>query len=131
MSTSGPDHGHDHGHPHGSTHADARGHVSSHNPYAGQGPVVLDLGDGIGAAVLRTPEDMVGHEIHISPVGEDERRHHVEVLPRRTPGGSLLCAAVFPGLPEGDWTVWREDGKPALVVEVLAGRVSEVQWPSD
>lgn len=137
MATDGPEHvhehehepGHAHGHPHAHPGAGARGHVSAHNPHAGQGPVTLELGDGLGAVVLRVPPDMVGEEIEVSPVGCDGRRHHVEVLPRRTPGGSIVFAAVYPGLREGGWTLWRADGTPALVVEVADGVVSEVSWP--
>jgi hypothetical protein len=39
------------------------------NPHAGQGMVVLDIGDDIGALVVSTPADMAGVEIEICPVG--------------------------------------------------------------
>lgn len=91
--------------------------------------MLLDLGDGVGAVVLRAPEDLVGHEIDISPVGQDDQRHHVEVLPRQA-GPRTMFAAVYPGLAEGSWTLWRTTTEPALVVDVTGGRVTEVDWPA-
>lgn len=115
-----------HAHPHAVTGAAA--HVSAHNPGAGQGPVVLDIGEDVGALVLHAGHDMVGREIEISPVGADEDRRHVEVLPRRTAAG-VRYAAVYGSLARGAWTLWHGDGRPALVVDVPGGRVVEVSWP--
>jgi hypothetical protein len=39
------------------------------NPHAGQGMVVLDIGDDIGALVISTPAELVGVEIEICPTG--------------------------------------------------------------
>lgn len=39
------------------------------NPHAGQGMVVLDIGDDIGALVVSTPSHMLGVEIEICPSG--------------------------------------------------------------
>lgn len=104
-------------------------HVSAHNPGAGQGPVVLDIGEDVGALVLHTRADMVGSEIEISPVGDDDRRHHVEVLPRRTPGGRVVPTAVFGALPQGDWTLWGAGGRSVMRVTVVGGEVLEATWP--
>ena len=116
-------HHHDHG-------AHAPGHVSAHNPGAGQGPVVLDIGEDVGALVLHARDDMVGREIHISPAGRDDDRSHVEVLPRRTPGGTVRPTAVFGALAQGRWTLWGADGGPVLVVAVAGGEVAEATWPA-
>ena len=102
--------------------------MSAHNPHAGQGPVVLDLGDGVGALVLRTPADLVGAEIEISPAGHDEDRRHVEVLPRQVASGTVW-AAVYPGLGAGAWTVWAPGGGAVLTAEVVGGQVCERTWP--
>ena len=62
---------------------------------AGEGAVLLDIGDGAGALILYTDPDMLGTEIEISPVGQDDRRTHVAVLAR--PGQDPpLHAAVYP-----------------------------------
>ncbi len=39
------------------------------NPHTGQGMVVLDIGDDIGALVVSTPSHMLGVEIEICPSG--------------------------------------------------------------
>lgn len=103
-------------------------HVSAHNPRAGQGAVVLDIGGDVGALVLLTRPDMVGREIEISPLGEDTYRRHVEVLPRPTVAG-MRYAAVYGGLREGHWTLWGDDDVPVLVVSVRGGEVTEADWP--
>ena len=112
------------------THHHHHGHVSAHNPGAGRGPVVLDIGEDVGALVLHTRDDMVGREIDISPAGRDDDRSHVEVLPRRTPSGSVRPTAVFGALAQGRWTLWGVDGTPALVVSVSGGEVAEATWPA-
>ena len=117
-------HHHDHG-------VHASGHVSAHNPGAGQGPVVLDIGEDVGALVLHARDDMVGREIHISPAGQDDDRSHVEVLPRTTPSGAVRPTAVFGSLTQGRWTLWGTDGVAALVVTVVGGQVAEADWPVD
>lgn len=45
--------------------ADALAHVREHNPHAGQGSVLLDIGDGVGALVVTMPEAMLGQEVEI------------------------------------------------------------------
>jgi hypothetical protein len=42
---------------------------NTENPHAGQGMVVLDIGNDIGALVVSTPADMEGLEIEICPSG--------------------------------------------------------------
>jgi ABC-type Zn2+ transport system substrate-binding protein/surface adhesin len=42
------------------------------NPYAGQGSVLLDIGDDIGAIVVTMPASMDGEEIEVRPVGAVE-----------------------------------------------------------
>lgn len=117
--------GADHSHPHP---AGGAAHVSAHNPGAGQGPVVLDLGDDVGALVLHTTEELVGHEVDISPVEDPSARRHVEVLPRRTAAG-VRFSAVYGSLTEGDWTLWIDAAVPAMTARVHGGRVTEVHWP--
>ncbi|HET7474733.1 MAG TPA: hypothetical protein VFJ97_01765 [Dermatophilaceae bacterium] len=42
---------------------------AAENPYAGQGPVLLDVGDDIGALVVNTPAEMEGVEVQLRPAG--------------------------------------------------------------
>ena len=46
------------------------------NPYAGQGPVLLDVGAGSAALVITCPEELVGSEIGVRRLDEP----HSEVL---------------------------------------------------
>ena len=47
--------------------------MTSENPYAGQGPVLLDIGDDVGALVVTMPADLEGVEVEINRVGDDHR----------------------------------------------------------
>ena len=83
---------------------------------------MLDIGDGAGALVLRTAPNLSGQEIEIASA-ETGRRTHVWVLPRIV-GSTTLHAAVFGGLPPGDYSVPSDDG--TITVRVVAGVVTEV-----
>lgn len=98
-----------------------------HNHGAGQGPVVLDIGDGRGALVLHAGSTLAGAEIEISPVGDDGRRSHVAVLARQQ-NGAVRYAAVYPSLPTGTYRLWQAEGAPTREVEVRDGAVTEVRW---
>ena len=99
---------------------------------SGPGTVILELGAGVGALVLYTPAGLDGEEIEIS--GDDEpgdpgsRRTHSRVRPRHMPGETRY-AAVYPTLPAGRYTVWRDEHSPAATVTVTGGQVSSCDWP--
>jgi hypothetical protein len=96
---------------------------------AGAGRVVLNVGAGVGALVLHTPAELDGLEIEVSPRGDPAaRRTHSQVRQRRA-GGSLQYAAVYPGLAEGDYTLWRDATTPAGVVTITGGHVTSHHWP--
>ena len=96
----------------------------------GAGTVLLDLGAGIGALVLYTPADLAGREIEISPGAPHTagaRRTHACV--RERPGSDATrYAAVYPGLPAGDYTLWRDHGTPAGTVTIAGGRITSHDW---
>ncbi len=95
----------------------------------GPGAVVLELGPGVGALVLYTPPGLDGEEIEISRDGAPAgRRTHSRVRPRHVPGETRY-AAVYPGLPAGRYTVWRDEHRPAGEVTVTGGQVSSCRWP--
>ncbi len=76
------------------------------------GSVVLDIGPGTGALVLLTPPDLEGAEIDIS--GADD------------PGADRVrYAAVYPCLPAGTYTIWRDAGTPAGAATIADGAVTE------
>jgi hypothetical protein len=93
------------------------------------GSVVLDLGPGIGALVLHTPPELDGREIEISPQDPTPaHRTHSQVRPRTT-GSQTQYAAVYPQLPAGNYTVWKDDLTPAATVTINDGQVTTVWWP--
>jgi hypothetical protein len=92
----------------------------------GPGTVVLNLGPGIGALVVHTPADLNGREIDITA---DSLRTHSRVRERPTPAGTRF-AAVYPELPPGRYTVWRDRHTSAGAVTVTGGEVARFDWPA-
>jgi hypothetical protein len=130
--------------------------ATSENPFAGQGCVLLDIGDDVGALVVTMPEATVGLEVEIRPIGTEGVQHfnphphdhaheghahdhdhghdhlvHVAVVPRPV-GNETVPSLVYPELATGTYDVF-EKGQPdavALTVEVQGGRVTLADWPS-
>jgi hypothetical protein len=99
------------------------GHVSGPAGPSGPGTVVLDLGEGVGALVVEAPPELNGREIEISASGDvwsGGRRPHSLVRERRTAAGTSY-AAVYPGLPAAEYTVWLDEHTPAGTVTVHSG----------
>ena len=95
----------------------------------GPGVVVMELGAGIGALVLYTPPGLDGEEIEISRDDEPgAKRTHSRVRPRPLPGATKY-AAVYPGLPAGRYTIWRDGQTAATAATVTGGQVSSCYWP--
>jgi hypothetical protein len=101
-----------------------------HHTYApsGQGTVVLDIGAGIGAIVIYTPGNLLGHEIEVSPVADPAVRTHAAVRARYVRDG-VVYSVVIDGLPEGRYTVWRDPVTRLAEVDVSGGAVAEFTWP--
>ena len=77
------------------------------------GSVILELGPGIGALVLRTPPELDGREIEVSPPGQAAGpRTHSRVRPRRTGGHTQY-----------------DDDTPAATVTIHGGQVTTTRWP--
>ncbi len=87
---------------------------------------VLEIGGDIGALVLYAPPELCGTEIEISREGAP--RTHSLIRERRIAGGAPVYAAVYPGLPKGEYTIWRDADSPAGTVVVEGGRVTDFEW---
>ena len=93
----------------------------------GPGSVVLDIGGDVGALIIITPARMAGEEIHVSPLHDPAGRTHALVRERRL-GGTSSHAAVYPALPAGDYTIWRDAGSPAGTVRIDGGAATSYRW---
>ena len=49
--------------------------AEAENPFAGQGSVLLDIGDEVGAVVVAMPDGMEGVEVEIRPDGVHHHGH--------------------------------------------------------
>ena len=96
----------------------------------GPGTVVLDLGADVGALILYTPAELDGVEIEISRDDDlSGRRTHSQVRARHLPAGTKY-AAVYPGLPAGQYTIWAGDRHVAGTVVIAGGQVTNWSWPA-
>lgn len=103
------------------------GHPHPSEPTAGpsySGTVVLELGPGAGALVLRVSAALDGAEIDISSdTGNGTFRTHSMVRPRHVAGGTVY-AAVYPDLPPGSYVVWTGPDTPGPTVTIAGGTVT-------
>jgi len=119
---------------------------SAENPSAGQGAVLLDIGDDVGALVVTMPAALVDTEVEIRPVGAAQHPSHGgPPHDHAHEGGHLAHVAVVarpvvdgtvPSLVFGELTAGRYDlfakGRPddvELTVEVAGGQVATAVWP--
>ena len=108
------------------------------NPFAGQGPVLLDIGGDIGALVVAMPADTEGLEVEIRPAGttashgHDVAHHpHVGVVARPGPDGPAH-SLVYPEVTEGSYELVPIPGDTVvLAAEVTGGVVTYTSWPTD
>ena len=102
------------------------------NPYAGQGCVLLDIGDDVGAVVVAMPASMEGEEVEIRPDPEPAghvHHPHVAVVNRPVEGGRLP-SLVFPEVREGTYGLYEKHGSVRrLIVTVAGGQVTGAEWP--
>jgi hypothetical protein len=98
---------------------------------SGVGTVLLDIGAGTGALILHAPAELDGVEIEISPNGvRNAARTHSRVRERRI-GSAVRHAAVYPAVPAGTYTVWRDAVTPAATVTITGGSVASCRWPPE
>ena len=95
---------------------------------SGQGTVMLNIGDGVGALIINTPGRMHGREIEVSPVGDAATRTQAAVRARYVRGG-VCFSVVLDSLPEGRYTVWDNPITPLGEIDVRGGAVAQFTWP--
>lgn len=89
--------------------------------------MAVEVGAQVGTLLLWASAEMEGAELELSPWNDDARRRHVAVLARPLPKGTAY-AAVYSGLPAGRYRLWDSGGRPAMTIDVPAGRVTEVRF---
>jgi hypothetical protein len=90
-------------------------------------PVVLEIGEELGALVVYTDAALLHEEIEISPAAEDGRRSHKDVLERLVGAGSVHVA-VFDRLERGAYTLWHRGEARTRGVAIAGGEVAELDW---
>jgi hypothetical protein len=125
-------HGHTHAPSHGHTHTRTHTHgAAEDSPGPSEGAVFIEVGPGVGAAVIYTGQDLDGAELEIRPPSEEWSGLHTAVRERRH-GDVVQFAAVFGSLAEGDWDVrvrGSDDAQPVLTMRVIGASVIEAVWP--
>lgn len=124
------------------------------NPFAGQGPVLLDIGGDVGALIVAMPAEAEGLEVEIRPRGAtaaktadahehrsgqghshgSQHRHdhggsafpHVAVVGRRAPTG-VQYSLVYPSVVAGDYELCPIPGDDiVLTATIVGGQVTQV-----
>ncbi|MGA8980526.1 MAG: hypothetical protein WB473_15560 [Pedococcus sp.] len=117
------------------------------NPFAGQGPVLLDIGGDIGALVVAMPAETEGLEVEIRPAGHDHSHHHdhshdhehddhgsahhphVGVVARPGSDGPAY-SLVYPEVSEGSYELVPIPGDAVVMTaDVAGGVVTYTSWP--
>ena len=95
----------------------------------GPGTVIMELGAEVGALILYTPADLDGAEIEISRDGDVlSRRTHSQVRQRHV-ANVTRYAAVYSTLAAGQYTIWRDEDRPAGTVTIAGGLITSCRWP--
>jgi hypothetical protein len=95
----------------------------------GAGSVVLELGGDIGVLVLHAPAELHGQEIEISKSSSAGFHRTHSLVRERHAACGVSFAAVYPGVPAGEYTIWRDPDTPAGTVTVVGGEVSRFFFP--
>jgi hypothetical protein len=89
------------------------------------GPVVFDIGDGIGALIVKLDDHLAGSEIPIEALDDPSMHVHTGVWPRAI-GGDSVVVAVFPELPAGRYRFAANGDHPLGEVTVESGAVAHL-----
>jgi hypothetical protein len=125
---------HDHAHHHQHGHGDDHSHDHEHHlagagtsERAFGGPVLVDIGPGVGALVVYLGRDWLDDELHLRSVDRADWSTHTGVWERNLGGSRRLVAAVYPSLPQGSYGILDRDERTVVrVVEVEEARVAEI-----
>lgn len=100
-----------------------------HHAAPGGGPVVLDIGDTVGALIAYVDDDLLGTEIHVRADRDRSHTTHTAVW-ERTLGGRQVIVAVFPELAEDGYDLLDHDGSVTKRIAIRGGRITEIDLRS-
>jgi hypothetical protein len=113
---------------HEHTHEPPQAGEPERSPAQRQSSVMLDTGGEIGALVIHASPEWDDAEIDISPgTNPTATRSHNQVHPRRVRSGTIY-SAVYPSLPEGEYTIWRDPNTAEATIRITGGEVTEYRW---
>lgn len=88
--------------------------------------MVLDIGDGFGAAIVHLDPRWVGEELHLHPADPSVPETHTGIWDRRI-GNHKVVVAVFPELAAGTYHLHPPaEHHRTVTLEVTAGSVTEL-----
>jgi hypothetical protein len=104
-------------------------------PGPSRGPAVLDIGPGIGAAVVFTTAALDGAEIEVKRSEGQWDGAHTAVRRRvcSDPDTPPVYAALFDRLPSGRYELrirGADPSRPILTIDVPGGSVAEFRFPA-
>ena len=88
------------------------------------GPVVLEIGDTVGALIVELDRSLIGHELHVRRVHESGSTTHTGIW-ERSLVERTVTVAVFAELEAGHYDVFDLAGAVVMTVAVQAGEVTE------
>jgi len=120
---------HDHQHPHSHSHDPAMPALGEEGPPQG-GPVVVDIGDDVGALIAHMDAGLVGQELFLRPETDPSTTTHTGIW-ERPMGQAQAVVAVFPMLVEGRYEILDGHGHAVRDVTVVGGVVTEIDLRTD
>ena len=122
----GTPHHHHHDHADGADHR----HAGDREARPAGGPVLLDIGGDVGAAIVRLDDDLEGTELPILALHDPDwdPSTHTGVWRRSIDGGSLVVA-VYPALRHGRYRITLPNGRTTDLA-VNGGEITHVDLRS-
>ena len=115
---------HVHAHSHDHVHVHEHGHAHEAGLPPAGGPVMVDIGEDVGALVVTTDTAWLGRELHVRRHG-DSHTTHTGVWERQL-GGRPVVVAVFPQLGEGRYDLLDAAGDPMRSLRIDGGVVTQL-----
>lgn len=118
-----------HAHPEGHLHTHEGDHEHGHEVAPLGGPVVLVIGDDVGAMIVWMDHVALGTELFLRPDSDPTITTHTGVWTRQM-GDRDVVVAVFAELVEGRYGVLDHEGAVTTSIEIVGGSIAELDLRS-